>query len=134
MTCGVAHLGFSGLSFCIILQAILADCCGSPFALCWRIFADSFSLSSLPAVMCGCAGKYLTWVSIFATEYCLSVTVPVSGCWKEWFPLQGCLVTSLLYFSQLASPANLLGTSSQAHQLAMSLIEICMGEPEVLGH
>ena len=36
---------------------------------------------------------------------------------------QGCLVTSLPYFSHLASPANLLGTSSQAHQLVMSLIK-----------
>ena len=30
------------------------------FALCWRIFTDSCSLSSLPSVMCGCAGKYIS--------------------------------------------------------------------------
>ena len=37
---------------------------------------------------------------------------------------QGCLITSLPYFSHLASPANLLGPSSQAHQLAMTLIPV----------
>ena len=34
---------------------------------------------------------------------------------------QGCLVTSFAIFFTAGLPANLLGTSSQAHQLAMSL-------------
>ena len=34
---------------------------------------------------------------------------------------QGCLVTSFAVFFTVGLPANLLGTSSQAHQLAMSL-------------
>ena len=34
---------------------------------------------------------------------------------------QGCLVTSFAVFCTIGLPANLLGTSSQAHQLAMSL-------------
>ena len=71
--------------------------------------------------MWGCAGKYSTWVSIFSTEYPLSVTVPVSGCWQGWFPLPGLPGYLLCRIFTVGLSANLLGTSSQAHQLAMSL-------------
>ena len=57
VTCGVALLGFSGLlSFCIILQAILADRCGSPICF---VLANlgGFLLPLLPpCVMRGFAG------------------------------------------------------------------------------
>ena len=42
--------------------------------------------------------------------------VPVSDCWQGWFPLP-----RLLGYLFLASPTNLLGTSSQAHQLVRTL-------------
>ena len=87
------------------------------FALCWRIFAESFALSSLPSVMCGCAGKYISpgkylfhWV-FFSVWWCKLAAVGRGGS-----RFQGCLGYLLALFF-----ANLLGTSSQAHQLAMSL-------------
>ena len=64
-------------------------------------------------------------VSISSTEVFLSVMVPVSGRLQGWFQLPGLRGYLLALFFAFAPPpphpANLLGTSSQAHQLAMSL-------------
>ena len=83
--CRVAHLGFSGpLSLCIILQAFFADCCDH---FCF-VLANlcGFLLPSLLS----CVGAQVS-VSLgkYSTEYFLSVTVPVSGCWQWCFPLPG---------------------------------------------
>ena len=62
-------------------------------------------------------------VTTSSTEVFLSVMVPVSGRLQGWFQLPGLPGFLLALFFAFASPhpANLLGTSSQAHQLAMSL-------------
>ena len=60
-------------------------------------------------------GKYLVpWVF----SLCQLAAVRRGGS-RFW----GCLVTSLPYFLHLAFPANLLGPSSQAHQLVISLLK-----------
>ena len=46
------------------------------------------------------------------------------GCVLGGSRFQGCLATSFAVFVTVGLPANLLGTSSQAHQLAMSLTSV----------
>ena len=66
-------------------------------------------------------------VSISSTEVFLSVMVPVGGRLQGWFQLPGLPGYLLALFFAFAPPpphlhpANLLDTSSQARQLAMSL-------------
>ena len=113
MMCRVAHLGFSGLpSFCIILQAIFADHCGS-LLLCVgeSLWILAPSPPSLP-------------LSIFSVWQCQLMAAGRGGS-----HFQGCLVTSLPYYLHLASPTNLLGTSSQGHQLVMSSMNKQAREP-----
>ena len=69
------------------------------FALCWRIFTDSCSLSSLPSVMCGCAGKYISlgkylfhWV-FFSVWWCKLAAAGRGGS-----RFQGCLGYLLALF------------------------------------
>ena len=108
MTCGVAHMGFSGpLAFGIILQAILTDHWGSPFSF---VLANlcGFLLPLLPpccrvgAHVSMSLGKYLFHWVFFSVWRC-----QLAAAHKGGSRFQGCQVTSLLYFSHLAFPANL---------------------------
>ena len=72
--------------------------------------------------MCGCTGN-VTWYLSFHLSI---VPVPVSGRSQGWFPLPGLPGYLLALFCALiilACPANLLGPSSHAHQLEMSLLK-----------
>ena len=79
MTCGVAHLGFSGpLSFCIILQAILADRYRSPFCFVLAnlgrfLLGKNFMMSSRSTCNSQSAALDASSIAVLAEPSCASV-------------------------------------------------------------
>ena len=101
---------------------IFAHHCG-PFL---QITADSLSPTlPVPRLLC-CGGiKYLVMSVFFSTQPCSGMPVPVSGCLGVVPPCgvardaTDATLRCLVLKGPL--PANFQGTSSQAHQLTMSL-------------
>ena len=85
----------------------------------WRILAPS------PPSLLSCGGgggRYVFHVGKYFPLSTLSVwRCQLAAAGRGGSRFQGCLVTSFAVFFTVGLPANLLGTSSQAHQLAMSL-------------
>ena len=85
MTCGVAHLGFSGLlSFCIILQAILADRCRSPVCfvlanLCGFLLGKYFMMSSRSTRNSQSSALDALSIAVLAESSCASVIADLAA-------------------------------------------------------